>query len=73
MASQEQKRESTEDMEQVEKKAARMGFDDYVEGPEMDRRITRKCDFHILPWIFILWLLAFIDRSNIGEILDTSN
>lgn len=34
--------------------------------PALDRRITRKLDFHILPWIFILWLLAFIDRSNIG-------
>ena len=37
------------------------------EDPEMEERITRKCDVHILPWIFILWLLAFIDRSNIGE------
>ena len=33
----------------------------------LERRITRKLDFHILPWIFILWLLAFIDRSNIGN------
>jgi hypothetical protein len=36
--------------------------------PALDRRITRKLDFHILPWIFILWLLAFIDRSNIGTL-----
>lgn len=35
---------------------------------EEDRRITRKLDFHILPWIFALWLLAFIDRSNIGRL-----
>lgn len=34
--------------------------------PALDRRLTRKLDVHILPWIFILWLLAFIDRSNIG-------
>lgn len=34
--------------------------------PALEARITRKFDFHILPWIFILWLLAFIDRSNIG-------
>ncbi|KAF2720698.1 MFS general substrate transporter [Polychaeton citri CBS 116435] len=32
-----------------------------------DARITRTLDFHILPWIFLLWLLAFIDRSNIGN------
>jgi len=40
---------------------------EYVEDPALDRRITRKCDLHILPWIFALWLLAFIDRSNIGN------
>ncbi len=34
--------------------------------PVLDKRITRQLDNHILPWIFILWLLAFIDRSNIG-------
>ena len=33
----------------------------------LDRRITRKFDFHIVPWLFGLWLLAFIDRSNIGN------
>jgi hypothetical protein len=40
--------------------------DSFETDPALDRRITRKLDFHILPWIFILWLLAFIDRSNIG-------
>lgn len=40
---------------------------------EEDRRITRKLDFHILPWIFALWLLAFIDRSNIGTLHPSSS
>lgn len=35
--------------------------------PELDKRITRKFDAHIVPWLFALWLLAFIDRSNIGN------
>ncbi len=35
--------------------------------PALDRRLTRKFDFHIVPWLFGLWLLAFIDRSNIGN------
>lgn len=39
--------------------------------PEIDsalnRAITRKFDTHLLPWLFGLWLLAFIDRSNIGN------
>ncbi|KIV99638.1 hypothetical protein, variant [Verruconis gallopava] len=32
-----------------------------------ERYLNRKFDRHILPWLFILWLLAFIDRSNIGN------
>lgn len=35
--------------------------------PALDRRLTRKFDLHIVPWLFGLWLLAFIDRSNIGN------
>lgn len=34
--------------------------------PALDRAITRKFDTHLIPWLFGLWLLAFIDRSNIG-------
>ncbi|ESZ97643.1 hypothetical protein SBOR_1959 [Sclerotinia borealis F-4128] len=34
---------------------------------ELDRLITKKFDRHIVPWLFGLWLLAFIDRSNIGN------
>ena len=33
----------------------------------LNRRITRKFDLHLLPFLFGLWLLAFIDRSNIGN------
>ena len=35
--------------------------------PALDRAITRKFDTHCVPWLFGLWLLAFIDRSNIGN------
>ena len=34
--------------------------------PALDRRITRLFDNRLVPWLFGLWLLAFIDRSNIG-------
>lgn len=33
----------------------------------LEKRVTRKFDKHIVPWLFVLWLLAFIDRSNIGN------
>ncbi len=35
--------------------------------PALDARITRKFDTRVMPWLFGLWLLAFIDRSNIGN------
>ena len=38
-----------------------------VPDPALDRRITRSFDVHILPWLFGIWLGAFIDRSNIGN------
>lgn len=33
----------------------------------LDKRITRKFDRHVVPWLFGLWLLAFIDRANVGN------
>lgn len=43
-------------------------WDDNIDIPaDLDKRITRKLDTHIVPWLFGLWLLAFIDRSNIGN------
>jgi len=43
-------------------------WDDTVDiDPELDRRISRKFDMHIVPFLFGLWLWAFIDRANIGN------
>jgi MFS family permease len=36
-------------------------------GSDIEARITKKFDRRIVPWLFGLWLLAFIDRSNIGN------
>lgn len=30
--------------------------------PGLESRLNSKFDWHILPWVFGLWLLAFIDR-----------
>jgi MFS family permease len=35
--------------------------------PIIDARVTRKFDKRVVPLLFGLWLLAFIDRSNIGN------
>lgn len=34
--------------------------------PELERRVRRKLDWHIIPLVSTLYLLAFLDRSNIG-------
>ena len=35
--------------------------------PAQIKKLTRKCDAHVLPMISILYLLAFVDRINIGN------
>lgn len=34
--------------------------------PEIEKRVRRKLDLHIVPLLSALYLLAFLDRSNIG-------
>ncbi|KAJ0302376.1 hypothetical protein Brms1b_012073 [Colletotrichum noveboracense] len=35
--------------------------------PVLSKKLDRKFDYHIIPWLFGIWLFAFIDRSNIGN------
>ena len=35
-------------------------LEDVAIDPALDRAITRKFDLHLIPWLFGLWLLAFI-------------
>lgn len=35
--------------------------------PQTEKRIRRKFDLHIIPILFGIWLLAFLDRANIGN------
>ncbi|KAF2134530.1 pantothenate transporter liz1 [Dothidotthia symphoricarpi CBS 119687] len=35
--------------------------------PEIEKRMRRKLDWHLIPLLSALYLLAFIDRSNIGN------
>lgn len=34
---------------------------------DAEKRLLRKMDIHILPILFVLYLLAFMDRINIGN------
>ncbi|KAL5358924.1 major facilitator superfamily domain-containing protein [Aspergillus floccosus] len=35
--------------------------------PEMEKKILRKMDIHLIPMLALLYLLAFLDRGNIGN------
>lgn len=35
--------------------------------PVISATVTRRFDKRVVPWLFCLWLLAFVDRSNIGN------
>jgi hypothetical protein len=41
--------------------------------PEVDtsgldeRKLLRKIDWHVVPWLAVLYLLNFLDRGNIGN------
>ena len=32
----------------------------------MGERVRRRVSFHIIPYLFILYIIAFIDRVNVG-------
>jgi hypothetical protein len=34
---------------------------------QAEKRLVRKCDLHVLPPITLIFFLAFMDRTNIGE------
>jgi len=35
--------------------------------PEEEEAVIRKLDWHLLPYIFLLYMLSVLDRSNLGN------
>ena len=62
MSLQEEKLDHAEEID--EKDTSGTGYT-HVEDPVLENKIVRHLDRRILPWLFALWLLAFIDRSSI--------
>jgi hypothetical protein len=40
----------------------------WVDGTPEERRLVRKLDWRILPCTWVLYLLGFLDRANVGYI-----
>jgi hypothetical protein len=41
--------------------------EDFVIDPTMEKRITWKCDLKLLPPLMILFIVTFMDRTNIAN------
>ncbi|KAJ6443511.1 ATP-dependent RNA helicase dbp3 [Purpureocillium lavendulum] len=53
---------------QVEGDAAAVAAaSEYVIDPAIEKRVVRKLDLHVVPMVMALYLLAFLDRSNVGN------
>lgn len=40
----------------------------WVDGTEEEKRLKRKLDWRILPCTWVLYLLGYLDRANIGYV-----
>ncbi|KAI8951976.1 MFS transporter-like protein [Xylaria longipes] len=54
------------DISQIENQISSEGIVIEVDA-QLSRKLDHKFDRNIVPWIFGIWLFAFIDRSNIGN------
>ncbi|KAJ2979018.1 hypothetical protein NQ176_g3497 [Zarea fungicola] len=39
----------------------------FVEDPELERRLLRKIDMRLIPPLFVMYILNYLDRNNIGN------
>jgi hypothetical protein len=54
----------------LSEKSAVVSFHATAEGPidaAAERRLLWKCDVHIIPVLFVLYMLSFLNRINIGN------
>ena len=49
------------------KEAAGLPTDWVPATPEEETAVIRKLDWHLLPFVFLLYMLAVLDRSNLGN------
>jgi hypothetical protein len=51
----------------AEKRGEYFAAMNFKQDPEMESRIVRKLDRHLLPLLGILYLFSYLDRVNIGN------
>lgn len=50
-----------EDLDQARQLAAQ-----WVDGTDAEKKLVRRLDWRILPCCWVLYLLGFLDRANVG-------
>lgn len=53
--------------QQVEDKISSAGSSPMVIDPIAERRLVRKLDLRIVPFLFLVYTMSFLDRINIGN------
>lgn len=53
-------------VEDITVKANDRNIERYEIDPEAEKKLLRKLDFRIIPVLWFLYMLAFLDRTNIG-------
>ena len=51
----------------IDEKAAAAGEHPPID-PLAEKKLLRKVDLHLIPMLFLLFLMAFLDRTNIGNV-----
>lgn len=62
--------ESPQPVEHIETKVREIAQlpEDYVPAtPAEEAAVIRKLDWHLLPFVFLLYMLSVLDRSNLGN------
>jgi hypothetical protein len=59
---------SEDDRRILDDPAARAAWmEDYVPGSEEEKRMVRKIDRHMMPMLWLMYILNYIDRTNVGN------
>lgn len=67
MASISKEAENGTDIIAIEKNTSGNQDSTYIPGTPEEAQLLRKCDLHIIPVLFVMYLLSFLDRINIGN------
>ena len=57
---------SSTGIEEIEFEAQGQAEEIYID-PQAEKRLLRKLDLRLIPWLCLLYLISFLDRTNIGN------